>query len=141
MLSLSDPVTVVGDIHGQFYDFLKMLDMGGSPKNIKYLFLGDYVDRGSFSVEVVLLLYSLKLNFPNTIYLLRGNHECRQLTQYFNFRSECLYKYDIDTYELFMESFDVLPISCIVNGKFLALHGGLSPELRTLQDLVTINRF
>lgn len=66
LLSLHDPVTVVGDIHGQYYDFVKLLDVGGNPSNKgqKYLFLGDYVDRGSFSVEVVLLLYSLKLNFP-----------------------------------------------------------------------------
>ena len=77
LLSLYDPVTVVGDIHGQYYDFVKMLDVGGHPQKTKYLFLGDYVDRGSFSCEVVLLIYSLKINFPSTIFMLRGNHECR----------------------------------------------------------------
>ena len=70
LLSLHDPVTVVGDIHGQYYDFVKMLDVGGSPSKTKYLFLGDYVDRGSFSVECVLLIYSIKLNYSKTVFLL-----------------------------------------------------------------------
>jgi serine/threonine-protein phosphatase 2B catalytic subunit len=134
-------VTVVGDLHGQFYDMVKMLDVGGTPETTKYLFLGDYVDRGSFSVEVVLLLYSLKLNFPSTIFMLRGNHECRQMTAFFNFRAECLYKYDLETYDLFMDTFDALPIACLVNEKFLALHGGISPELKTLNDLRNLQRF
>ena len=86
-------------------------------------------------MEVILLLYSLKLNYPNSIVLLRGNHECRQMTQHFNFRTECLSKYDQTTYDLFMESFDALPIACIVNDRFLALHGGLSPELKTIDEL------
>jgi len=141
LLSLNDPVTVVGDIHGQYYDMMKLLDVGGNPETTKYLFLGDYVDRGSFSVEVTLLLYSLKINYPKTIVMLRGNHECRQMTAFFNFRAEVLYKYDESIYNLFMESFDTLPLSCLVNGKFLALHGGISPELKTMDDLNRIKRF
>jgi len=89
LLHLQDPLTVVGDIHGQFYDMLKILEVGGNPENTKYLFLGDFVDRGSFSIEVLILLYAIKLNFPDTIFMLRGNHECRQMTSFFNFRDEC----------------------------------------------------
>ena len=140
LLELVDPVTIIGDIHGQFYDFLKVLDLAGKLPDTSYLFLGDYVDRGSFSIEVLLLLYSLKLNFPDSVHLLRGNHECRQLTGFFNFRSECIYKYDIEVYEIIMESFDYLPIACVVNRKYLCVHGGLSPELKKISDILKIDR-
>ena len=141
LLMLQDPVTVVGDIHGQFYDFLKVLDLGGYPERTKYLFLGDYVDRGMFSIEVILLLFSLKINYPTNIFMLRGNHECRTMTSLFSFRKECLYKYDLEIYELFMDCFDALPMACIVNNSFLAVHGGLSPDLLTLQNIQQMNRF
>lgn len=141
LIQLQDPLVVVGDIHGQYYDLLKILEIGGPAESTKYLFLGDFVDRGSFSIEVLILLYALKINFPSTIYFLRGNHECRQMTSFFNFRDECLYKFDQEIYDVFMDSFDTMPLACIVNGKFLALHGGISPELKTLDDLKKIDRF
>ena len=84
-------MSIVGDVHGQFYDFVKIIDpdTGGPLDSTKYLFLGDYVDRGCFSIEVLALIFSIKINYKKTIFMLRGNHECRQLTSYFNFRSEC----------------------------------------------------
>ena len=141
IITLSDPITIIGDIHGQYYDFLKILEIGGSPDSTRYLFLGDYVDRGIFSIEVLLLLYAIKLNNPKSIYMLRGNHESRQMTTFFNFRSEVLYKYDLDVYEAIMESFDCLPLACVINKKFLALHGGISPELNSLADIERLDRF
>lgn len=141
LLRLKDPITIVGDIHGQYYDLLKLLEVGGNPDNTQYLFLGDYVDRGSFSIEVLLLLYALKINFPDRIWLLRGNHECRQMTTFFNFRDECEYKYDIVVYYAFMESFDTIPLSAVINGKFLGVHGGLSPDLILLNQISSFTRF
>ncbi|ANQ05894.1 Serine/threonine-protein phosphatase [Plasmodium coatneyi] len=141
LLRLQDPITIVGDIHGQYYDFLKLLEVGGNPETTQFLFLGDYVDRGSFSIEVLLLLYALKINFPNRIWLIRGNHECRQMTSFFNFRDECEYKYDMVVYYAFMESFDTIPLSAVINGKFLAVHGGLSPQLVLLNQICSFTRF
>lgn len=141
LLRLSAPVTVVGDIHGQFYDMIKLLDVGGDPDKTQYLFLGDYVDRGSFSIEVLFLLFALKLSRPKEVWLLRGNHECRQMTAFFNFRDECEYKYDLSIYYAFMEAFDTFPLAAVIDNKFLCVHGGLSPDLDILGQIGSINRF
>jgi serine/threonine-protein phosphatase 2B catalytic subunit len=120
---------------------MKVLDLGGNPERTKYIFLGDYVDRGSFSLEVVLLLFALKINFPSTITLLRGNHECRQMTSFFSFRKECLSKGDIDLYDRVMDCFDCLPLAALVNGKFLTVHGGIGPELNSVEDINRVQRY
>lgn len=93
-MAIDDPITIVGDLHGQFYDFLKLLetDVGGNCETTKYVFLGDYVDRGNFSIEVLLLILAMKLARPKQVIMLRGNHECRQLTSFFNFRTECTFR-------------------------------------------------
>jgi serine/threonine-protein phosphatase 2B catalytic subunit len=141
LLKLNDPITVVGDIHGQYFDLVKLLEVGGAPGDIQYIFLGDYVDRGSFSVEVLALMFSLKIRHPKRVRMLRGNHECRQMTSFFNFREECEYKYDISVYNAFMDCFDNLPLAATINGKFLAVHGGLSPELPNVKAINKVDRF
>ena len=80
--------------------------------------------------------------------MLRGNHECRQMASYFNFKQEVLHKYDMEVYNVFMESFDTLPLACILNDRFLAIHAGISPELKTvlsfiyqIDDINKIQRF
>ncbi len=141
ILKIQDPITVVGDLHGQFYDLLKCLEVGGNPDDTKYLFLGDYVDRGTYSIENLILLMSIKLNYKDKILMLRGNHECRQMTSFFNFKTECEVKYDSEIYLRIMEVFDCLPIACLINEKFIAIHGGISPEIDKIADIMKIDRF
>jgi serine/threonine-protein phosphatase 4 catalytic subunit len=138
---VDSPVTVCGDIHGQFYDLRELFKVGCDVPETNYLFLGDYVDRGFYSVETLLLLLALKVRYPDRITLIRGNHESRQITQVYGFYDECLRKFgSVNVWRYCTEIFDYLSLSALIDDKVFCVHGGLSPSISTLDQIRTIDR-
>ncbi|KAL8638041.1 MAG: hypothetical protein Q9228_004768 [Teloschistes exilis] len=140
LLELSAPVKIVGDIHGQYTDLIRLFEMCGFPPNANFLFLGDYVDRGKQSLETILLLFCYKLKFPENFFMLRGNHECANVTRVYGFYDECKRRCNIKIWKTFVDTFNCLPIASIVAGKIFCVHGGLSPNLAHMDDIRNIAR-
>jgi serine/threonine-protein phosphatase 2A catalytic subunit len=135
------PVTICGDIHGQWHDLMELFRIGGNAPDTNYLFMGDYVDRGYYSVETVSLLVCLKVRYPDRVYILRGNHESRQITQVYGFYDECVRKYgSANVWKLFTDLFDYFPLTAVVDQSIFCLHGGLSPSIDTLDHVRQLDR-
>ncbi|KAK5727716.1 serine/threonine protein phosphatase Pzh1 [Elasticomyces elasticus] len=140
LIELSTPVKIVGDVHGQYTDLIRMFEMCGFPPNSNFLFLGDYVDRGKQSLETILLLLCYKLRYPENFFLLRGNHECANVTRVYGFYDECKRRCNVKVWKTFVDTFNTLPIAAIVAGKIFCVHGGLSPSLSHMDDIRNIAR-
>ena len=135
MLQLQAGIVIVGDLHGNIDDLIRIFERLRYPPATRYLFLGDYVDRGIFGLEVMLLLFALKVKFPEHIYLIRGNHETESLTGVYGFEEEIMDKYNEDVYAEFVETFYELPLCATVGQRIFCVHGGISPCLEKIEDL------
>jgi serine/threonine-protein phosphatase PP1 catalytic subunit len=140
LLELSGPVNVCGDIHGQLTDLTRCFHFAGPPPKTRWLFLGDYVDRGPQSVEVLCLLFALKIRYPGAIWLVRGNHETKEMSRDFGLAAECVKKLDKTAWESFCSVFQTMPLAAVVASQYFCVHGGLSPRLEGLHQIKAIQR-
>jgi serine/threonine-protein phosphatase PP1 catalytic subunit len=140
LLELAAPVKICGDIHGQYYDLLRLFEYGGFPPESNYLFLGDYVDRGRQSLETIALLLAYKLKYPENFFLLRGNHEAASINRFYGFYDECKRRFSVRVWKAFCDCFNCLPVAAIIDDKIFCMHGGLSPELSNFEQIRRILR-
>jgi len=140
LLELEAPLKICGDVHGQYHDLLRLFEYGQFPPESNYLFLGDYVDRGKQSLETIALLFAYKVRYPENFFLLRGNHECASITRIYGFYDECKRRYNIKLWKTFCDAFNCLPTAAIVDEKIFCMHGGLSPEINSMDQIKRIVR-
>ncbi|CBH10659.1 serine/threonine-protein phosphatase PP1,pseudogene, putative [Trypanosoma brucei gambiense DAL972] len=140
LLEITPPVRICGDIHGQYYDLLRVFEKCGFPPYSNYLFLGDYVDRGRHSVETITLLFCYKIVYPENFFLLRGNHECASINKMYGFFDDVKRRYNIKLFKAFTDVFNTMPVCCVVSEKIICMHGGLSPDMTSLASVNEIER-
>ncbi|CAN1354871.1 Serine/threonine-protein phosphatase PP1 isozyme 9 [Linum perenne] len=128
------------DIHGQYQDLLRLFEYGGYPPSANYLFLGDYVDRGKQSLETICLLLAYKIRYPETVHLLRGNHEDAKINRIYGFYDECKRRFNVRLWKIFTDCFNSLPVAALIDEKIICMHGGLSPDMDHLDQIRQIER-
>ena len=140
LLELEAPLKICGDIHGQYYDLLRLFEYQGFPPDANYLFLGNYVDFGKQSLETICLLLAYKIKYPENFFLLRGNHECASINRLHGFYDECMRRYNIRLWKTFTDCFNCLPVAAVIDEKLFCCHGGLSPDLGSMDQIRRIMR-
>ncbi|RYP54085.1 hypothetical protein DL768_001087 [Monosporascus sp. mg162] len=131
---------IVGDTHGQYYDLLRSFEYGGFPPEANYMFLGNYVDYGKQSIETFCLVLAYKIKYPENFFPLRGNHECASMNRLFGFYDECKRRYDSKLWRIFTGVFNCMPIAAIVEDKIFCMHGGLSADLNSMEQIRRLER-
>ncbi|OHT09867.1 hypothetical protein TRFO_04401 [Tritrichomonas foetus] len=141
VIKIEGPIIVVGDLHGHILDLFRILKRFGSPPRARYLFLGDLVDRGEFSIETIVLVYVMKVLFPTDIYVIRGNHEFSEVCSNSGFLGDISSTYNSeDVFQSFLESFANMPLAAIINKTTICVHGGLGPSIRDIKDIEQIKK-
>lgn len=140
LYKLTGDFVVVGDLHGNLRDLLRVFACCGMPPKRNYIFLGDYVDRGEFSIEVITLLFSLKISYPDNVYLIRGNHEFEDLNTMYGFKNQVVSEYDENLYHSINVCFGYLPLAAVLNDAYFLVHGGLSPTLKNIDEIAALKR-
>ncbi|KAM7276782.1 hypothetical protein ACFE04_018648 [Oxalis oulophora] len=150
VLQLKAPVKVFGDLHGQFGDLMRLFDEYGFPSTagdityIDYLFLGDYVDRGQHSLETIALLLALKIEYPENVHLIRGNHEAADINALFGFRLECIERMGendgIWAWTRFNQLFNYLPLAALIEKKIICMHGGIGRSINSVEQIEKLER-
>ncbi|KAF9665337.1 hypothetical protein SADUNF_Sadunf16G0112300 [Salix dunnii] len=150
VLQLKAPIKIFGDLHGQFGDLMRLFDEYGSPSTagdiayIDYLFLGDYVDRGQHSLETITLLLALKVEYPNNVHLIRGNHEAADINALFGFRIECIERMGerdgIWVWHRINRLFNWLPLAALIEKKIICMHGGIGRSINHVEQIENLQR-
>ncbi|XP_022937536.1 serine/threonine-protein phosphatase PP1-like [Cucurbita moschata] len=140
LLRLKAPMRICGDVHGQYKDLLRLFEYGGYPPSANYLFLGDYVDRGKQSLETICLLLAYKIRHPNKVFLLRGNHEDAKINRIYGFYDECKRRFNVRLWKIFTDCFNCMPVAGLIDDKILCMHGGISPDLKSLDQITQLPR-
>lgn len=142
LLELDSPIKICGDTHGQYGDLLTLFKLGGFPPIANYLFLGDYVDRGENQLETICLLLALKIKHPVNFFMLRGNHELADMNEDYGFLDTCENRFHDGRkiWKIFNKCFSYMPAAAIIKNSIFCCHGGLSPTLRSMDDILDIKR-